>query len=262
MKILKKVVVVLESTAPTLINAMLAAKVDEIGGVTASGPRRTDQKDIEVAKVKLYRDANKQMGWPGINLGASLCEAGKHVQAKLPGKKKEAAITKASGQGPIPTLVVLKPFYPFDDRNELGDIPWEANVAPTRNPQTGGRNRTVRPLLPYWKCTVEHGFYTDISDATMLQLWQKAGEKAGLGDGRPSAPDKPLPIQHGTFRVLSFKVTEVVKIHDEVEIEYTPAARAALTETSGGGNGELTEPKPKNRLAAPKTDDESVVAKA
>ena len=262
MKILKKVVVVLESTAPTLTNPMLTSKVDEIGGKTPPSARRTDMKDRDEAKPKLYRDANKQMGWPGINLGAALCEGGKHIQAKLGSAKKSSALTKSAGKSAVPTIVILKPFYPFDDRDELGEIPWEANVAPTRNPQTGGRNRTVRPLLPYWKCTVEHGFYADISDETMLQLWQFAGAKAGLGDGRPSAPDKPLPIPHGTFRVASFTVTEIVRINDEVAIEYTPAARAALTQGSGNGNGEVTEVKPKNRLAAPQTEGESVVAKA
>ncbi|MDO8594189.1 MAG: hypothetical protein Q7R93_01600 [bacterium] len=263
MKILKTVRVVLSSTAPTLINAMLAAKVDEIGGVTASQQQRKDRPDHEVATAKLYRHPiTNVMGWPGINLGATLCEGGKHIKMKLGSATKASALTSSGGASKVPTLIFLKDFYPFDGLDDNGEIIWMPNVAPTRNPQTGGRNRTVRPLIPNWKCTVQHGFWGDqIVDHTMLSLWQFAGEKAGLGDGRPSAPDKPLPIPHGTFEVIEFEVTNVRAIVDRLVIGYSVEAAAAMEQIAklsssaakAIGNGEEKKGKGKGKTSGDET---------
>lgn len=244
---------VLQSTAPALQNPMLQKTLDEIGGKEASGSRRTDKTDKVVAETKLYRHGGK-MGWPALNLGAALCEAGKHVQAKLGAAKKTSAITKSTGRGPIPTIVgFTKSFYPFTGVDaETGEIEWEPNGARTVNPQTGGSNRTVRPLLNRWEMEVEFTYTGEFSDDTMLELWQKAGEKAGLGDGRPSAPNKPLPIPHGTFKVVSFKITKREQVDDSVKIEFAPDFR----EAAARGNGDI---KPTVELASVTPRPEMVV---
>lgn len=243
----KTAIVVLSSTAPAIQNAMQIRTLEEIGGTRAAGQRRGDIKDVAAALPKLYTDENNNMGWPAINFGACLCEAGKHVSVKLGGAKKTAALTKSTGRSVIPTIVRFpKGFYPFSDLDKDGNIAWDADARRTVNPATGGSNRTVRPLLKSWKCEVKFAYTDELSDDTMLELWKKAGEKAGMGDGRPSAPNKPLPIPHGTFEVVSFKIVKEEQIIDEVKVELSPEVEAEhlARNTSGNGRGKSVEVVP------------------
>lgn len=242
----KTAIVVLSSTAPAIQNAMQIRTLEEIGGKRAASQKRTDTKDVADALPKLYTDENDNMGWPAINFGACLCEAGKHVSVKLGSAKKTAALTKSTGRSVIPTIVKFpRPFYPFTDRDGDGNIAWDADARRTVNPATGGSNRTVRPLLQKWKCEVEFTYKDELSDDVMLELWKKAGEKAGLGDGRPSAPNKPLPIPHGTFEVLSFRIVKEEQIIDTVRVELSPEVEAEHAVRNGGtGRGKSVEVQP------------------
>jgi len=251
--------IVIRSTASALQNKMTT--LDVIGGVTAAGPKRNDQTDEAIARPKLYRGPNNEMGWPAINMIATIVNGGKHIQMKRGNAKRQAALTKAGGQSDIGTILRPLPgvqFFPFSNLDEKGEVPWVPNVSRTVNPQTGGSNRTVRPEIPSWECELDLQFNDELNPETIAELIRKGGEKSGLGDFRPSAPNKPG--MHGTFALKSFTITDIEEVEDVVAVTYTPAAEAKRAALNGRSNGHSETPPRRATTPAPLTEADEVVA--
>ncbi len=257
----------LDSVTAAIQNPMLLGTLEEIGGKKAATPKRGDIQDVVVAQAKLYRGPNGEMGWPMDNLMATLCNGGKHISVKK--GKRTSAITKSGGGTEIPSIVTFtKRFYAFKGLDANGEVatealpmgeeeakantPWEVHAGRTVNQQTKGSNRTVRPLIPKWACEIEFTFKDpDFSDDTVLQLWQKAGEKSGLGDWRGSAPNKPG--SYGQFRVSKFEVIKIEPINDDIEIKYVGQAEkhAPKTEDNGRMSSKVLEKRVAGLSPAP-----------
>lgn len=169
-----------------------------------TGVRKPVVKDRplnEVAAERIYRDDQKRMGFPTINLIGALKHAGRAVKN---GKK---AISTASSTTLFSFAEFPHEFTVFDELDDKGEIAWK--VDKRRGVMKNGAAQVavgiIRPRFDVWTFTSVIILNDKITGEGMLRkLFDEAGSNAGLCDFRPS---KNGPF--GRFAVSEWKVEEV-----------------------------------------------------
>jgi hypothetical protein len=170
-----------------------------------TGVRKAPQKDRlieDVASERIYRDEEKRMGFPTINLIGALKHAGRSVKN---GKK---AISTAASTTMFSFLEFPDEFIPFDGLDDKGELPWKADKR--RGVMKNGASQVavgiIRPRFDNWGFTVKARLDESIIDPkTIEKLFTEAGSNAGLCDFRPS--------KNGPYG--RFEVTEFVAVKQE-----------------------------------------------
>ncbi len=193
----------LRSTDPMLQHAMTDAARDNLpgGSKTIDKPNEDKMTPRERADLVRYRGPNGELGVPAKCLFSSFREAGKKV--KIGAMEK---ITNAK-QSQLPGFIRFKceggsmrGFLPFKDQRPES---WEVDIDTTRNPTTGGRTCTIRPLFPTWEIELELEYNPalGIGISKFRELVDIAGAAYGLGANR-------LNNQYGRFEVMKWETKE------------------------------------------------------
>jgi len=173
---MKHIDIEIEGVTPLLCNRFTEEQQASASSNTSAsvvGDRGTPREQSE---KKLYLSADgKRHIIPGPNLFRCLIDAGKFFKA---GKSKVTTIKSSI----IPACVSM-------DNVEVDIIhkePWEVDSRPIRNPATGGRRLTHRPMFNDWKLkfavTLEEEM---IAEKTFREIVDAGGKRIGLGDFRP-----------------------------------------------------------------------------
>lgn len=141
------------------------------------------------AEQKLYTHEGV-IGIPQPNLLRCFIDAGKYFKS---GRSK--ITTQKTSL--IPSCVdIVGVFLPLRYQH------WEVDTRPIRNPATGGRRLTHRPMFNEWALTFTVELDTEmISPKLFREIVDAAGKRVGLGDFRP---DTKGPF--GKFVVTSWEV--------------------------------------------------------
>ncbi len=143
-----------------------------------TAPRPTIQEAAE-KKANAYKDADGNYFIPVSALHACLKHAGRDV--RLDGRKQVSTATSTK-MSSFMTLDATQ----FTLEGLDPERPWEADARPGKNPNGGEAVCIVRPRFDTWEFTANITIFTsEIAEATIRELFDKAGRRAGLLDFRP-----------------------------------------------------------------------------
>jgi hypothetical protein len=150
------------------------AATDGVRGSSAAADRGTPR---EISEKKLY--ISHKTGRPTIptpNLLRCIVDGGKFT------KSGKSQLTTAKSSILMAALDI--------EGSEIEIIhkdPWRVDTRPVRNPSTGGRFNTHRPMFDDWSLVFTVDLDTSIiGPKTLRTVIDDAGKKIGLGDFRPS----------------------------------------------------------------------------
>lgn len=193
-----------------------------------------DRNQNDICEDKIYRNAEGVMCIPQTWLWAALSHAGRQI-GYGDGKAKVATADSTK----LPEFLTFSGMdFPFEGADDDGNIPWEANLMRGVNTSTEGATGIVRPLVKAgWKVIIMVEFNaTKMPVKTLVDLFGKAGEIAGLGDFRPQ---KRGPF--GTFTVEEVETAELFSGADGLMMKSAPAKKGKkkteATDEAGGTNG-------------------------
>lgn len=171
--------------SPLLVNRMTETQLEglrKVGGKKAkTAPRPERTRDEAEPKLYVTKDGDPYL--PTENIFSCLVHAGQMV--RLDGKRQMS--TSKSTMLPA-FLTMLDPFVPLLDPESPRRAPaWEVDMRQGRNPNGGEAVCIVRPRFDRWafKLNVEIDT-TEIAEAVIRELFEKAGSRIGLGDFRPA----------------------------------------------------------------------------
>lgn len=193
-------------------------------------PKAKDRNEKEIAEEKIYRNTEGVMCIPQTWLWAALSHAGRQIG--YGGGKAKVATADSTKLPEFLTFSRME--FPFEGADAEGNIPWEPNLMRGVNTSTEGATGIVRPLIkPGWKAIVTVEFNaTKMPVDTLVELFGKAGEIAGLGDFRPQ---KRGPF--GTFTVETVETAELFEGADKLMQKSVPKK----AKKKAGGAGEAGE---------------------
>jgi hypothetical protein len=176
----------LRSKSPILMNPMTDETLDELfAGAGARKGKRGDLTQEQVAEKKVIRcpDSN-QIGIPMEYLMAALVNAGRQV--KFDGKRNLSTATSSL----VPGLISLgEMFYPFKNQTppEGQAHLWIIDKRRGVLQANGVAVAIIRPKVMEWEIDVSVDFdETELNEAKVRDLFDKAGQFIGLGDFRPA----------------------------------------------------------------------------
>lgn len=181
-----------------------------LGQKVAAKPK--DRNEDDICADKIYRTAEGVMCLPQTWLWGALSHAGRQIGY---GDGKAKVSTADSTKLPeFLTFTALE--YPFLNANKKGDVPWKPDIKRGVNTTTEGATGIIRPLIaPGWETVVEVEFHAGRMPLdTLMELFTKAGEIAGLGDYRPQ---KKGPF--GTFQVIGIEMAELFEGADSLKVK-------------------------------------------
>lgn len=152
----------------TKVKAPKAAKI---------GTTRTPREDAE---SKVYTHGGMPV-IPGENLMSCFIAAGVFIRLDA---KRQISTAKATL---LPGLMsLLTPTIPLVVPDSKSPATWEADVRQGRNPNGGEAVAICRPRFDAWAFAFRIDVdTTEIGEATIRDLIDKAGRRIGLGDFRP-----------------------------------------------------------------------------
>ena len=160
---------------PLMMNNPLAGKLEL---------KEPDEKLAkEQAEKRLYKNNKGESVLPAVHLEGAFIQAAKDV--KVPGQRNKKYTQYAK------TLVRFSPEYiPIDGT-------WETDVRQVRNPATGGRFLTARPIYQEWTVRGKILVADDelISENAVKEILELAGKICGVGTFR---------AKFGQFEVTKF----------------------------------------------------------
>lgn len=170
---MKSYKVTIEGITPLLMNRFHEAAEQSVSSGTAAVFRGTDNRR-EDAEKRAYRFKNGNLYVPGVNLFASIMEAGKfHKSGRSKLTTQKTSLVPAA-------LAILEVELP------LGTKKFEVDSRPVTIPATGGKVMRHRPRLDEWKLSFTLSVDTDMFSPKLARaLVDDAGKKIGLGDFRP-----------------------------------------------------------------------------
>ena len=129
----------------------------------------------EQAEEKLYIGRNKKPMIPNPNIFRCIIDAGKYFKN---GKSKVTTLKSSI----IPACVsILEPEIQIKHKD-----PWRVDTRAVRNPATGGRFATHRPMFDDWQLTFTAELDDELMAANLFrEIVDAAGKRIGLGDFRP-----------------------------------------------------------------------------
>lgn len=177
--------ITIEGISPLLMNR--PSQLD-IGDKSKTAKRET-QTPEEIAKVKIYKDANEKIYIPATWFQGCIIEAGK--QKKMLGKGS----AKATYSKIVGSSVEINPF------EILLNEKWKVFSILAVNPTTRGKNVLHRPQFDKWKVSFEVTFEEEqIEVSVMKEIFDIAGLRVGVGDWRPAKKGR-----FGKFQVTSWE---------------------------------------------------------
>ena len=182
---MKKFNITIEGTSPLLMNRPSQLDIAD----KSKDVKRETQTPQEIAKAKLYTDAEDRIYIPATWFQGTIVEAGK--QKKMGGKgSSKATYSKVAGSS-----VEINPF------EIILDAKWKVFSILSVNPTTKGRNILHRPQFDKWEISFEVCFEeTQIEPSVMKELFDIAGKFVGVGDWRPAKKGR-----FGKFQVTEWK---------------------------------------------------------
>ncbi len=203
-------------------------------------PKAKDRNEREICEGKIIRNLEGVMCIPQTWLWAALSHAGRQI-GYGDGKAKVATADSTK----LPEFLTFCGMdFPFEGADKDGNVDWEPNLMRGVNTATEGATGIVRPLVKAgWQAIIQVEFNaTKMPVATLVELFSKAGEIAGLGDFRPQ---KKGPF--GTFIVDSVETAEMFEGADKLMLKSAPAkkvkgkAKAEDDAAEHGQNGDGEE---------------------
>lgn len=200
---------------------------------TGQKPKKkpADRNEREICEEKIYRNKERVMCIPQTWFWAALSHAGRQI-GYGDGKAKVATADSTK----LPEFLTFSGIdFPFEGADEDGNIPWEPNLMRGVNVATDGATGIVRPLIKTgWQVWVTIEFNaTKMPIDTLIELFSKAGEIAGLGDFRPQ---KKGP--YGTFTVEDVQIAPLFEGADDLMVKSAPKKKGKVKK---GEEGEAEE---------------------
>ena len=166
----------IEGVSPLLCNRFTEeAKEAATAGSKAAAAAGEKGSPREQSEKKLYKDASGKLIIPSANLLSCVVEGGKFFKA---GKNKVTTLKNSL----IPACVFInEPAIPL-----LSAEGWCVDDRVVRNPATGGRFVTYRPIFTDWALEFCLELDEELMTAKLLrEIFDAAGKRVGLGDFRP-----------------------------------------------------------------------------
>lgn len=186
-----KIKVTIQGTSPIIFNRFSEEAEAAVSSASRRSTKATKGTPREQAEPKAYKLSDGTLCIPGVNIFASIIEAGKFMKI---GKSK--ATTQKSSL--VPAAMMLE-----EESCSFNTKEFEVDSRSVVIPATGGRVMAHRPRLDEW----ETSFTIDLFDEGLFSkddvriLVDDAGRKVGLGDFRPA---RKGPF--GRFVVVEWKV--------------------------------------------------------
>lgn len=194
---MKTIEIEIGGTTPLLMSKFGAEAEMQVSQGTAKVFRKGDKTPREEALERAYVDTDGNMYLPGMNIFRSFIDAGIYIK----NGRKNFTTSKSSL---IPSFMEITPdslVCPvlIDGKHTKT---FEVDTRSVVNPATNMRNIRHRPLFPKWAVKIKVAYNDlEITDKTVREIIDIAGQKIGLGDFRPSR--KGI---YGKFVVTNWKV--------------------------------------------------------
>ncbi|MBI4127655.1 MAG: hypothetical protein HY459_01145 [Parcubacteria group bacterium] len=165
-----------------------------------SKPKRRDLTVQQEAEAKFYPDEEGRIGFPGINLLASLREGG--TLTKYDAKRNISTKEETLLPG---FLTIEEEFIPLHDGdgNHVGEVPWRPDKRKGNNPKDGVAVCIVRPRFEAgtgFDVTIQVN-EGEINLNRIQELFAKAGAYKGLGGFRKKG-------DFGRYEVVTWEKVE------------------------------------------------------
>ncbi|MBI2984223.1 MAG: hypothetical protein HYY50_01195 [Candidatus Kerfeldbacteria bacterium] len=200
----KRVTVRCVGIEPILFNAIPEGLLMDLLKGKSRPKVKGDDVDLDkICEDKLYVDDDGTPCIPRLNMFAALKYAGKFVKA---GKKN---ITGGDSTQLPSILTVEGTLFRLDNGTANGKPEWKMDLRAGRHRQGTSKVMValVRPRFDRWGFTATVSCADDDATIkTVKQLFWEAGDKAGLGDYRPSSGGF-----YGRFRPVGFTVEDMVE---------------------------------------------------
>lgn len=154
----------------------------------AGAKKGSTEKKSDNVESYVYRDENNEIGLPGLNFKAAICEAAKFAQDPRSPRKSARDLFRAG--------LRVRGLASF------GTKEWDTLDVRKVNVQRNAVARSRPAMLAGWKLkfTIEILLPEYITQQWLHEVVTNAGRICGLGDFRPD---------FGTFMVTNFKVLEL-----------------------------------------------------